>query len=49
MWDEKIESAAWKGFDWDTMNRFNMKKDIKDKGYYGVCIYILLNNLLTIL
>lgn len=25
MWDEKIRSAAWKGFDWETMNRLHEK------------------------
>ena len=23
MWDEKIGSSAWKGFDWETMNRLH--------------------------
>lgn len=29
MWDEDIGSAAWKGFDWETMNRLH------EKGYIG--------------
>ena len=29
MWDDKIGSAAWKGFDWETMDRLH------EKGYIG--------------
>ncbi|MBE9504106.1 MAG: hypothetical protein IME96_08015 [Proteobacteria bacterium] len=29
MWDEKIGSSAWKGFDWEAMNRLH------EKGYIG--------------
>ena len=30
MWEEKFGSRAWKGFDWDTMNRLHKKGYISD-------------------
>ena len=30
MWDETFGSRAWKGFDWDTMNRLHEKGYISD-------------------
>ena len=30
MWDEEILSRAWKGFDWDTMDRLHEKGLIDD-------------------
>jgi len=30
MWDEKSVTRAWKGFDWDTMDRLHQKGFIHD-------------------